>query len=250
MKKKQIIIVIISIVFLSGLSILLKPPPIIIRGVSSFVCPQAKYFFNTNKPLIAITIDDIPDDNHIFPHTTLGILDVLANYQAKATFFVITNKAEKFPALIESIVEQGHELGNHLTKDESSIKLGDKFETQFVKADRFLSQFATVSWLRPGHGRCNANMNKIAQKYNYKIALGSVWSYDTSISSLKFSRWYIKHNIRPGSIIVLHDSGNKSDRRGKNTIAVLNKILPQLQAQGYSFVTLSELENNSLNLQI
>ncbi len=215
MKKKQIIIVIISIVFLLGLNILLKPSPVIIRGLSPLVCPDAKYFFETDKPLIALTIDDIPDDNNLFPHTTLGILDVLATYEAKATFFVITNKAASFPALIESIVQQGHELGNHLTNDEPSIKLGDKFETEFVKADRFLSQFATINWFRPDRGWCNSKMIEIAKKYNYKIAFGSVWSYDINIPSLEFSHWYIKQNIRPGSIIVLHDSNDQSDRRGR-----------------------------------
>ena len=246
MKKKQIITVAISIVFLLSLGAFLKPSNLVIRSLSPLICPQGKYFFTTDKPLIALTIDDIPDDNHSFPHTTLGILDVLANYNAKATFFVITNKAQEFPALIQSIVEQGHELGNHMTNDESSIKLGDKFETELIKGDRFLSQFAPVDWLRPGHGFCNAKMSKIAKKHNYKIVLGSVWSYDTNNIVLpQFSSWYIKQNIRPGSIIILHDSNSKSDRRGKNTIAVLNRIIPQLQQQGYEFVTLSELDRQS-----
>lgn len=245
MKKKQITIIVISIVFVIGLKILLKPPPIIIRGVSSFICSEAKYFFKTDKPLVALAIEDIPDDNHIFPHTTLGILDVLATYEAKATFFVITNKAENFPLLIKSIVEQGHELGNDLTDDESSIKLGNEFEAELIEADKFLSQFASINWLHTDPGWCNAKMTAITKKYNYKIALGSVWSYGTSVPSLKFSSWYIKQNIHPGSIIVLHDSDNKSDRRGQNTIKVLNKIIPQLQQQGYRFVTLSELDRES-----
>lgn len=246
MKKKKVVIIAISAILLLGLKILLKPSPIVIRAVSPLICSPAKYFFKTDKPLVALTIDDIVDDNHIFPHTTLGILDVLANYEAKATFFAISNKAKEFPSLIESIVDQGHELGNHLTNDESSLKLGDKFETEFIEADQFLSQFSNVSWFRPGHGFCNGKMIKIAEKYNYQTVLGTIWSYDTSnIVSPQFSSWYIMQNIRPGAIIVLHDSSSKSDRRGNNTIAVLNKIIPQLQQQGYRFVTLSELERES-----
>ena len=244
MNRKQIIVITILTILLV-LKILFKPSPIIFDGLSPVICPEAKYFFKTDKPLIALTIDDIPDDNHFFPHTTLGILDVLASYQIKATFFVITNKAANFPALIESIVEQGHELGNHLTDDELSIKPEDKFETEFIKADRFLSQFANVRWFRPGDGRCNSKMTKIVEKYNYEIALGSFWSYVTSNLSPEFSSWYIKQNIRPGSIIILHDSNDQSDRRGENTIQVLNKIIPQLRQRGYRFVTLSELEQES-----
>ena len=245
--KKTIIIILIGLIIsLLGLRLLSKPSMTMINGLSAVLCSQGNFFFNTEEKLVALTIDDVPDNNHIFPHTTLGILDVLANYQAKATFFVITNKAREFPELMRTIVEQKHELGNHLTNDEPSIKLKNKFETEFVKADRFLSQFATIRWFRPGHGWCNANMIKVVEKYDYQTALGSVWSYDTNdIVSPQFSSWYIKHNIRPGSIIVLHDSNNQSDVRGQNTIAILNKVIPQLQQQGYRFVTLSELERRS-----
>ena len=247
MRKKTITTVFIGLIIsLTGLKILSKPSIIMIDGLSAVLCSQGKFSFPIEEKLIALTIDDIPDNNHVLPHTTLGILDVLAIYKAKATFFVITNKAQEFPNLMRAIVEQKHELGNHLTNDEPSIKLGNKFETEFVKADRFLSQFATISWFRPGHGWCNAKMTKVVEKYNYQIALGSVWSYDTnSIVPPQFSSWYIKHNIRPGSIIILHDSNNQSDRRGQNTIAVLNEIIPQLQQQGYRFVTLSELERRA-----
>ena len=244
-RRKQIAATIAAIAAFLIFKILSSPSPRIIRGLSSFICPQARYFFEVDRPLIALTIDDSPDNNREFPHTTLGILDVLAQYQAKATFFVITEKAEEFPQLLTSIVEQKHELGNHLTKDESSIKLDNRFEEELVKSHNFLSQFAPVKWFRPGHGLCNNNMIKVTSKYNYQIALGSVWSYDTSINSGNFASWYIKHNIRPGSIIVLHDSQNKSDRRGKNTIKALHKIIPELQRQGYRFVTLSELDDAS-----
>ncbi|MEM8832048.1 MAG: polysaccharide deacetylase family protein [Cyanobacteria bacterium P01_G01_bin.19] len=245
-KKTIFRLIAIFTILLFSYKILFKPSPILIRGLSLFICPQAKYFFKTEKKSIALTIDDIPDNNRLFPHTTLEILDVLNRYEAKATFFVITNQAKDFPLLMKSIVEQGHELGNHLTNDEPSIELQERFETEFVKADKFLSQFATVRWFRPGHGFCNVKMSEIVQKYSYKIALGSVWSYDTnSLVSPRFSSWYIKQNIRPGAIIILHDSQAKSDRRGQNTIKTLNHIIPQLQQQGYRFVTLSELDREA-----
>lgn len=228
-----------AIAFL-GLKILLNPSPIVIVGLSNFICPEARYFFETDQPLIALTIDDSPDNNHLFPNTTLSILDALAQYQAKATFFIITNKAQEYPSILTAIVQQGHELGNHLTNDESSIKLNN-FELEFIKADRFLSQFAPIKWFRPGHGWCNVSMTEVIKKYNYQIALGSVWSYDTSITSSRFANWYIQQNIRPGSIIVLHDS-DRTNQRGENTIKTLNIIIPQLQQQGYRFVTLSELD--------
>ena len=139
------------------------------------------------------------------------------------------------------MIEEGHEIGNHLTEDEPSITLGDDFSLELQKAHNILSDFTTVTWLRPGGGWCNQEMAKIAAANNYQIALGSVWAYDTHINSSKFGSWFILKNTRPGSIIVLHDVGD----RGIRTIATLEVIIPTLQGKGYKFVTLSEFSNNS-----
>lgn len=216
---------------------LLFPPPNLILFISPLICPEAVYFFQTDRPLIALTIDDVPA-----PDTTLKILDVLNINKAHATFFAISNEAEKYPDIMTQIVQRGHEIGNHLTKDEASINLGNKFESELLKADRVLSKFDRLTWMRPGRGLCDRDMIKIATKHHYRVALGSIWAYDTSISSANFSTWFILHNLHPGAIIILHDGGNYG-ARGNRTIVTLTKILPELNKRGYRVVTLSELEN-------
>ena len=80
-----------------------------------------------------------------------------------------------------------------------------------------------------------------AKKYNYRTALGFVWPYDTLFfSSSTFSDWFIRQNIRDGSIIILHDKGTNSER-GNRTVDSLKLVLPQLKREGYKIVTLSEL---------
>ena len=171
----------LSILIIIG-NILLFPSRAIIQLISPYICPQATYFVRTDKPLVALTIDDSPSSN------TLEILATLSKYRVKATFFIISSLAENYPEIVSQIVKQGHEIGNHLTKDEPSIKLGDRFETEFLKADRILSQFASLKWFRPGSGFCNQVMSEIVKKHNYEIALGTIWSYDTHILS---SRSYV-----------------------------------------------------------
>lgn len=244
-KKVIIAFFIICLISAIGFKTLFSSIAIIPTRLFSSNCSQATYFFNTEKKLIALAIDNVPDNNHVFPNTTLGMLDVLANYKAKATFFINIDKAKEFPALMISIVEQGHELGNYLTNNKLSIGLGYRFKTKLAEADRFLSQFAAINWFRAERDRCSSNLNRVIKIYGYKIALGSVWSDDINVASSQSYNRYIKKNIRPGAIIVLHDSNNQSDRLGENTIAVLNQIIPQLQQQGYSFVTLSELDRRS-----
>ena len=215
---------------------LLFPQHWFIKLLSPLICPDALYFITTGKPIIALTIDDSPDAN-----TTPKILDVLAQYKILATFFPISNNISENKVIIDRIVNEGHEIGNHLTEDEPSIKLGINFETELNKAHQILSDFTTIKWLRPGSGWGNKAMVETVRKYDYQIALGSVWSYDTHISSSSFASWFILTNTKSGSIIVLHDVG----KRGERTVATLKKTIPKLKQKGYRFVTLSELKKYS-----
>jgi peptidoglycan/xylan/chitin deacetylase (PgdA/CDA1 family) len=95
--------------------------------------------------------------------------------------------------------------------------------------------------MRPASGWYNTKMLKIAQKHNYRVALGSIFPYDTHIKSSWFAINHILFNARLGSIIVLHD-GNS---RGHRTVKALAKILPILLARGYQFATLSQLFSES-----
>ena len=227
----------IAISSLIGLPIIsliaaLFPQPWLIKLLSSRICPGAVYFQQTTEPVVALTIDDSPD-----AQTTEAILQVLAKYNVQATFFPIGDRIQINPELTQAIVSAGHEVGNHLTTDEPSIKLGEKFPTELAKAHQTLSEYAPVKWLRPGSGFCNSRMVETAKTYDYQIALGSVWPYDTHLISRRFANWFILTNTKPGSIIVLHDGGT----RGLNTAKTLETVIPQLQAKGYHFVTLSEL---------
>lgn len=212
---------------------LLFPQRWLIKILSPLICPDAVYFITTDKPIIALTIDDSPD-----AITTKQILDVLAQHETVATFFPISGNISENKVIIDRIVNEGHEIGNHLTKDEPSIQLGTNFEAELNKAHQTLSDITTIKWLRPGSGLCNKAMVKVAQKYNYQIALGSVWSYDTHIPSSSFASWFILANTKPGSIIVLHDVG----KRGERTVSTLKRVIPKLKQKGYRFVTLSDLK--------
>ncbi|HEY9648733.1 MAG TPA: polysaccharide deacetylase family protein, partial [Chroococcidiopsis sp.] len=145
------------------------------------------------------------------------------------------------------IVRRGHELGNHLTEDRPSIRLSpEAFEADLVAAERVIAPFIPFTtsthadplrWLRPASGWYNATMIRIATKHGYRVALGSIFPFDTHIASVGFCVLHIRLNAAPGSIIVLHDSGAWGDR----TALTLEKVLPLLIRRGYQIVSLSEL---------
>lgn len=208
------------------------------HGLTSIISnsyPEVIFYIETNKKLIALTFDDGPDSI-----TTLGIMETLSKYDSKATFFLITNHVGENEDIVTRIVKEGHEIGNHMTSDEPSYKLPDsEFIKKFNEADSILSEYAEVRWFRPGSGLFTNSMINImdAHEKDYLYVLGSVYPLDPIIHSSSFASFYITQNVRPGSIIILHDRG----ARGKRTIKTLNNILPKLKARGYKMVTLSEL---------
>jgi len=195
--------------------------------------PEVVYFVETQEPVVALTIDDGPD-----PVTTPKILDVLSQHDARATFFLITNRIPGNEDVVIRLVEENHELANHLTTNEPSIRLAPSdFERQLLESHEVLSRFSDVRWFRPGSGWYNTAMLSILHKHNYRCVLGSVYPFDPQLASSWFAACYVLWNIRPGSIIVLHDYG----ARGERTASALATILPELNRRGLRVVTLSEL---------
>jgi peptidoglycan/xylan/chitin deacetylase (PgdA/CDA1 family) len=199
---------------------------------------QVVWLVPTQEPVVALTIDDGPDSL-----TTPAILDLLRKHGAHATLFVITERVAANEDLLARAVEEGHELGNHLNTDDPAILLDPpEFERQLLASHRVLEQFGAVRWFRPGSGWFNEAMLSILQRYSYRCALGTVYPFDAQIRSERFAATYVLWNVRPGSIIVLHDHGG----RGLRTATALASILPELQRRGFRVVTLSELAGGGL----
>jgi len=195
--------------------------------------PRCLYEVPTPEPVVALTIDDGPDPAH-----TRDILDVLRAHGARATFFLISSKVPGNEALVAAIVAEGHELGNHLTRDEPSVRLPpDAFAAAIREAGSVLGRFGPVRWLRPASGWYDDTMLDTIEREGYRCALGSVYPYDAHQSSVRLSAAYVSSNVRPGAVIVLHDGPD----RGRRTAEVLLRALPVLRTRGYHVVTLTEL---------
>lgn len=198
--------------------------------------PDVIYWAETDELAVALTIDDGPD-----PITSPKILDVLQQHNSRATFFLITSRIPGNEDIVTRTVQENHEVGNHLTTDAPSILLAaSEFEQRLSEAHRVLSRFATVRWFRPGSGWYSSSMLAILERYGYRCALGSLYPLDPQIPSAWFAQRYVLQNVRPGSIIVLHDHG----ARGERTAATLARLLPELNRRGFRVVTLSELVGN------
>jgi peptidoglycan/xylan/chitin deacetylase (PgdA/CDA1 family) len=195
--------------------------------------PGCLYAVPTRERLVALTLDDGPDAAH-----TPGVLALLRAHRARATFFLISERARRQAPLVRAIVVDGHEIGNHLTRDEPSARLAPAaFEAALREAGSVLGRFAPVRWFRPGSGWYTSAMLAAAARAGYRCALGSVYPYDPHVPSSRFAAAYILANVRPGAVLVLHEGGG----RGRRTVETLRRVLPALHARGYRVVGLTEL---------
>lgn len=211
---------------------LMLQPRWIVRRLNGHT-PGVLYAWPTDSRAIALTIDDGPD-----PKTTPRMLEVLDQYEAHATFFVLTDHIPGREPLVEQMLSEGHELGNHMLSDRASIRLSaPDFEQHLLRARQILEDYAPTRWFRPGSGWYNREMLAVLHRYGYETVLGSIYPYDAHLPSSWLASRYILWRAHPGGVIILHDSG----ARGMRTVETLKVILPALQARGYRIMNLTEL---------
>ncbi|HUF35670.1 MAG TPA: polysaccharide deacetylase family protein [Gemmatimonadales bacterium] len=217
----------------AGAGALLSGPPAWLLDWLAARYPGCLYRVPVQAPVVALTVDDGPDTA-----TTPRILDELRRHGARATFFLIAERVAGRERLVHRLVAEGHEVGNHFTRDRPGIRLAaGQFERDLEEAHQALAPYGRARWARPGSGWYSQAMIATMARHGYRCALGSVYPYDAAIPSPAFARWHILRNARPGAILVLHDSG----ARGRRTARVLRAVLPELHRRGFRVVSLSEL---------
>ncbi|QHW31804.1 polysaccharide deacetylase family protein [Paenibacillus rhizovicinus] len=187
---------------------------------------------------LALTFDDGPD-----PATTNQILDLLKQYHAKATFFVIGYRVHEYPDIIKREIAEGHEVANHTFNHvyfQKGIK-ADTIQREIERTDRSLIELTGKKpfLFRPPGGYYSDVMIDIARKLGYTTVLWS-WHQDTEDWRSPGVRHIVNKvlkNARNGDIVLLHDYVSGS----AHTVKALRVILPELERRGYRLVTVSEL---------
>ena len=187
---------------------------------------------------IALTFDDGPD-----PRWTPKILDVLAKHRARATFFVIGSEVARNPELARRITAAGHEIGGHtFTHPDLGTLPGWRRDMENTQAQWAIA-YATgrsTALMRPPYSSFPDALTD--RDYATARAVGSR-GYLTVLDDLDSEDWKrpgadaIVRNSTPrggaGAIVLLHDAGG--DRQ--QTVAALDRLIPQLAERGYTFST-------------
>ena len=195
----------------------------------------------TKSPVATLTFDDGPN-----PEYTPHLLDMLSAHQAKATFFVVGEIAEKYPKIIDDILLAGHEIACHSWSHASYPTLTRRERTEEIrKCEKSLNGKLT-KYFRPPYGHLNFWSYVDVRLLGYRIVTWNISPNDWLDHDANWMADKVKRKLKPGSIILLHDSlYTYSDHRYINrspTIEAVELIL-QAHTPQYQFVTLTELIN-------
>ena len=201
--------------------------------------PKATWRMDSSEKAVYLTFDDGP-----IPESTPFLLETLARYGVKATFFVVGENVRKYPELFRQIVERGHQIGNHTNHHLGSFKhwtvtyLIDTYECQLlIKGEASLSgekSEGTMPLFRPPHGWMRHSIYYWLSK-RYRIVMWDLVTRD-------YSKWLtaddvydnVRRYARNGSIITFHDSLKSIDKLR----TALPRAIEWLQAEGYEFKTI------------
>lgn len=215
-----------------------------------FMVPQffgtAVFCVETPRKWIALTFDDGPD-----PQYTPAIAEVLKRRQAKATFFVLGRHGQQHPAILRDLMAAGHELGNHTFNHPNlNFTLPPTIQAEIGQTDTVLKQiqYPDPVYFRPPYGRAGLGVTSTVKPLGRTLILWDIDLMDwapapPSVAAMAVT---LEQQLKPGAIILLHDAiagADPGDPRAnrQNTVDLVENLLATYGAQGYQFVTVSEL---------
>jgi len=187
---------------------------------------------DTTEKIIAITFDDGPTS------FTPAILKTLQSYQVPATFFVIGKNIKGNETILQRTLSEGHTLGNHTFSHSFFIdfKNAKQFKDELNKTDQAVFNVTGkhLNLFRPPYGVTTPHLVKAAKALNYKIIGWNIRSLDTTKDSEDIIFDRVKKQLKPGAIILFHDTSEKTN-------AVLKRTLEYAAKNGYKIVGLEKL---------
>jgi polysaccharide deacetylase family sporulation protein PdaB len=208
-------------------------------SVFSMKEPAAIYSIPTEKKVVALTFDISWGEIHAEP-----ILKKLQEKGVKkATFFLSSPWTKTHPDLVSKIVKSGYEIGSHGHKYTNYSELDeDEVRNQIQKAHSILTEVTGKSptLLRLPNGDFNKQVLRVADDLGYKVIQWDTDSQDWKADSAQQIVEQVKTKAHPGDIILMHASDSV-----KYNEEALPQIIDILRDQGYEFVTVSELLEQS-----
>ena len=197
--------------------------------------PGNIWHFSRSEKVIYLTFDDGP-----IPEITEWVLETLAQYKAEATFFCIGNNIEKHPKIFKQIVAAGHRIGNHTFNHLKGWQTDT--ETYIANTQQCHNIIQSIApqvlnqplLFRPPYLRISKAQHQILKKQYKMVYFDYITEdYEAKLSPEACKQAAIKH-IKPGSVVIMHDSIKAAPR----LMATLPAILEHYTSKGFTFKAL------------
>ena len=223
------------ILTLLGFFLGIAPP-----GPASGAEPVTVWAGAPNEKDVALTFDDGPS-----PVYTPKVMALLKKYQAHGTFFVLGHKVEQTPWLVQALLKDGNEVGNHSFSHPRLTKTGQfsreqELERTAVDLD-LLGCPQSQRLFRPPYSAYDDRLKAYLAHTRRCLVLWSIDSGDWRGLAAPAIIKNVLSRVRNGAIIIFHDSDEEAQANRHPTVEALKTILPALKAAGYRMVTVSEL---------
>jgi peptidoglycan/xylan/chitin deacetylase (PgdA/CDA1 family) len=204
---------------------------LLIPNAASLV-PTATCFATTQRE-VWLTIDDGPD-----PSTTEPMLDLLERHGARATFFLIGTRAAAYPHLVAEIIRRGHTIGNHTHTHPLAAfwlagprRTAREIDTAHATLNAVSGGQAT-RWFRPPAGIKTFFLRRILADRQMILVGWTARAREHGSKTITAPLNRLKTNLRPGAILLMHES----NRHGAQRVALLSALLDHFAATGFRCV--------------
>ena len=181
---------------------------------------------------IALSFDDGPVPN------TLKILDILDEHSAKAAFFCIGKNIQQYPEIFKEIIDRGHIVGNHTYSHTRTMGIlkAKKIISEIKQCDATAYKVAKVklNLYRPPFGIINPKIKAALEETGHQVIGWSIRPYDAITDSSEKILNRIERKLKPGDLIILHDTPAK-------TPELLEQLLVNLEKQNFGVIRPDEL---------
>lgn len=184
-----------------------------------------------DKPMLALTFDDGPSSN------TDRLLNAFATHGGKGTFYVVGNMVDSRPETLKRMATEGHEIAGHSWNHRQLTKLdNEELTAQFMNTRAKIYDITGIDpvTMRPPYGAYNDTVKAKAKELGISMIYWSVDTLDWKYKNADTVYNAVMNGAKDGAIILCHDLH-------KTTVDAMERAIPDLIAQGYQLVTVSEL---------
>jgi peptidoglycan/xylan/chitin deacetylase (PgdA/CDA1 family) len=207
--------------------------PLVVLSLFERLTPNVIYRLRVEAPIVALSFDDGPH-----PTFTPQVLDILQRYNARATFFLIGERALLYPELVAQIKAAGHQVGNHYYRNGPTFGHSDaEFVRYLQQTEAAIGLTEEPKLFRAPGGVAWPKQLRLARALGYKYILGSAYPNDPMHPPVWYISWLIEKNLAPGTIVILHDGISDATR----SIQALPHVLQAGRQRGIRFVSVGEL---------